>query len=101
MLSPLTRIARAVVRKRNSLRLSQRQVARLVGCSQSYLAQVETGRRPISRRVAERLESAFKVKAGTYTRAEFRRGRPTLESQMSRLARLQNWAVPGIPGLIA
>ena len=101
MLSPLTRIARAVVRKRNSLRLSQRQVARLVGCSQSYLAQVETGRRPISRRMAERLESAFKVKAGTYTRAEFRRGRPTLESQMSRLARLQNWAVPGIPGLIA
>ena len=77
MLSPFTRVARAINRRRQFLKLSQRQVAVEVGCSQSYLAQVETGQRPISRRFAEKLESFFEVKPGSYTdNVIFRRGRP-------------------------
>ena len=52
MLSPLTLIARKVLKRRRSLGFTQTRVAELVGCSQAYLAQVETGVRPISRRCA-------------------------------------------------
>ncbi len=76
MLSPLIKIARMILRKRGERKLSQRQLAAEVGCSQPYLAQVETGVRPISRKIAEKLETVFKVKPGTYTQVFFRRGRP-------------------------
>ncbi|MDP2325811.1 MAG: helix-turn-helix transcriptional regulator [Gammaproteobacteria bacterium] len=65
-----------VLRKRRKSKFSQRQLAAKVGCSQPYLAQVETGVRPISKRIAEKLEVVFKVKRGTYTKAVFPRGRP-------------------------
>ena len=83
----MIRIARAIVKRRRHLKLSQRRVAAAVGCSQPYLAQVETGRRPISRRIAERLESVFKVKRGSYTRVVFRRGRPALPQSTRRALR--------------
>ena len=78
MLPPMFRIARAILKRRRTLKLSQRRVAASVGCSQPYLAQVETGRRPVSRKIAERLESVFRVKPGSYTNVVFRRGRPAL-----------------------
>ena len=65
-----------MVRQRRERKLSQRQLAAEVGCSQPYLAQVETGVRPISKRIAEKLEVVFGVKPGRYTQAVFRRGRP-------------------------
>jgi len=47
MLPPLTRVALLIKKRRQLLRLSQRQVSAAVGCNQSYLGQVETGRRPV------------------------------------------------------
>jgi transcriptional regulator with XRE-family HTH domain len=76
MLSPLIKIARMVLRERRERKLSQRQLAAKVGCSQPYLAQVETGVRPISKKIAQKLEVVFGVKRGRYTQAVFRRGRP-------------------------
>ena len=88
MLHPMVRIARLILKRRQYLQLSQRQVARAVGCSQPYLAQVETGRRPISRRFAEKLETFFKVRSGSYTRGVvFRRGRPALARGTRRALR--------------
>ena len=74
----MVRIARAILKRRQVLKLSQRRVAAALGCSQPYLAQVETGRRPVSRRIAEKLESVFRVKRGSYTKVVFRRGRPAV-----------------------
>ena len=51
------------------------------------LAQVETGVRPISKRIAEKLEVVFKVKRGTYTRAVFPRGRPPRGAEASQALR--------------
>ncbi|MBT9584137.1 helix-turn-helix domain-containing protein [bacterium] len=42
MQSPLMRIAWLVRERRTALRVSQREVAARVGCSQSYVAQVES-----------------------------------------------------------
>ena len=87
MLPPLIRVARAILKRRQTLKLSQRRVAAALGCSQPYLAQVETGRRPVSRKIAERLESVFKVKPGSYTNVTFRRGRPALSPSARRALR--------------
>ncbi len=67
MLSPLTKNARMVLKQRRKSKFSQRQLAAKVGCSQPYLAQVETGKRPISKRIAEKMEVVFGVKPGKYT----------------------------------
>ena len=87
MLPPMIRIARAIKKRRQALKLSQRRVAATLGCSQPYLAQVETGCRPVSRRIAERLELVFRVKAGSYTNVIFRRGRPALGKMARRALR--------------
>lgn len=87
MLSPLTIIARAIVRKRVAMKLSQHKVARAIGCSQSYLSQVETGVRTVSKAVAARLEIALKAKAGSFRNAEFRRGRPPTSVETRRILR--------------
>ena len=87
MLPPMVRVARAILKRRRALKLSQRRVAAALGCSQPYLAQVETGRRPVSRRIAEKLESVFRVKPGSYTKVVFRRGRPALSPGARRALR--------------
>ena len=87
MLTPMIRIARAIRKRRQTIRLSQRRVAAALGCSQPYLAQVETGRRPVSRRIAEGLESVLRVKPGSYTNVVFRRGRPALGKMTRRALR--------------
>ena len=87
MLPPMIRIARAIQKRRQTLKLSQRRVAAALGCSQPYLAQVETGRRPVSRKIAEKLESVFRVKPGSYTNVTFRRGRPALSPNARRALR--------------
>ena len=76
MLSPLTKIARKVLDGRVLLKLSQRDLAKLIECSQSYICQIETGRRTVSLAVARRLEVALRAQAGAYRKATFRRGRP-------------------------
>lgn len=57
-------------------KLSQYDVAKLVGCNQSYICHIETGRRPVSLEMAKKLEIALQAKGGSYRKAEFRRGRP-------------------------
>ncbi len=90
MLSPLAQIAVLVRQKRKALGLSQRQVATQAGCSQSYLAQIETGVRPISLRLAVRLEKLFGMPVGRYQRAKFLRGRPRLtEASRAILQRIR------------
>ncbi|MBT9583544.1 helix-turn-helix transcriptional regulator [bacterium] len=82
MLSPLTSMARAIRRARFKRKLTQSAVAkRSVGCGQSYVAQVEGGRCPCSRPIAEKLEMLLKVKRGTLTRFDFPRGRPRLNDK--------------------
>jgi transcriptional regulator with XRE-family HTH domain len=98
------KIARAARNRRLELGISQRQLAQRVGCDQSYLAQVETGRRPLSRAIAERLEVHLRVRTGRYTSVTFLRGRPRLSeparhvlAQLRRATgdeprpRLENW----------
>ena len=79
MLSPLARVAAVFRDRRKFLRWSQRRVAVQVGCSQSYLAQVETGVRPVSRQLAERLERLLGV-SGRLQGVRFLRGRPPLSA---------------------
>ncbi|MFN8609657.1 MAG: helix-turn-helix transcriptional regulator [Vulcanimicrobiota bacterium] len=71
---------------RHNYQLSQRQMASLVGCSQSYVAQVERAHRPPSFWYASRLEEIFELEPGLYTSHRFLRGRPPLTPQ-SRLVR--------------
>lgn len=87
MLSPLTIVARAIVRKRIAMKLSQHKVARAIGCSQSYLSQVETGVRTVSKAVAIKLEIVLKAKAGSFRNAEFRRGRPPVSPETRKILR--------------
>ena len=79
MLSPLARVAAVFRDRRKFLRWSQRRVAGQVGCSQSYLAQVETGVRPVSRQLAEKLERLLGV-SGRLQGVRFLRGRPPLSA---------------------
>lgn len=76
VLPPLTKIARAIRDRRKTLKISQHKLARLVGCNQSYLCHIETGRRPVSLSMAKKLEVVLRAKNGSYRRTEFRRGRP-------------------------
>ena len=55
---------------------SQRRAAAEVGVTQSYLAQVEMGHRPISGKCLEKLERLFKTKFGKLWCGVGRRGRP-------------------------
>jgi len=86
----LSTMAKAVLRfikRRRELGLTQRRVARQAACSQSYLAQIETGRRPMSYQLAEKLEALLKVGPGTFTGARFLRGRPPLTEQARDILR--------------
>lgn len=76
MLSPLTKIAGKIMTRRKLRKLFRRDLANLIGCSQAYICQVETGRRTVSLAVAKKLEVALGAKSGAYRKAEFRRGRP-------------------------
>jgi len=64
--------------RRRQLGLTQETVALWSGCTQSYISQVETGRRPVSPALAKRLEEIYEAEPGTYTRVRFLRGRPPL-----------------------
>ena len=86
MISPLARVAVVLRQRRKSLRWSQRRVAKQVGCSQSYLAQVETGVRPVSRQLAEKLERLLGVSGGLVGVA-FLRGRPPLRVETRAVMR--------------
>lgn len=88
MLSPLILIAGMARKQRLKLKMTQRAVARKVGCSQPYVAQVERGRRPISRALAEKLEMLFGVRKGAYTTARFFRGRPALSPQSRHVLKM-------------
>lgn len=87
MLSPLSLLAAAIRRLRYHYKLSQRQFAALVGCSQSYVAQVERAHRPPSYRYALRLEELFELEPGTYTNHRFLRGRPPMSTQSKAVRR--------------
>lgn len=81
MLPPMFRIALRIRGLRSERGLSQRQIARLVGCSQPYVAQIETGKRPVSARFAALLELALGAKHGRFTWAAPRRGRPPMTKE--------------------
>ena len=80
MLPPLISLARKIRSRRMQRKLSQRAVAKVVGCSQSYIAHIECGRRPCSRAVAERLETLLGARRGSLTRFDFPRGRPPMNA---------------------
>jgi len=76
MLSSRTKLARKLLKARFKKRLSQRQVAAQAGFTQPYLAQIESGIRPISVKAARLLETIYAVEPGTFTQGAGRRGRP-------------------------
>src|SRR5688572_19255926 len=75
MLCTRAKTANKIVKRRLSLRHSQRAVARVLGCTQSYIYQVEKASCSLSAEKAALLEKFFKVKAGSYT-LKVKRGRP-------------------------
>lgn len=97
MLPPLILLALAMRNRRRELKLTQRQLASLVGCSQPYVAQVERAHRPPSRWFAGRLEVLFEVEPGTYTNHHFLLGRPALTPQSKLVKRRLREAIPVRP----
>ena len=73
----MDKVAQALRARRKAEHLTQRAVAHGVGCSQPYLSQVERGRRPLSEKLALRLEE-FLESPGLFTTAPFLKGRPPL-----------------------
>ena len=71
-------MARKIQQQRLKRKLTQRAVAREVGCAQSYIAHIECGRRPCSKPIAARLEGVLRVKKGAFSGFDFPRGRPPL-----------------------
>lgn len=62
-------IGRLIRARRKELRLTLRQVSERAACAQSYLSQIENGRRdrPPSRAMLERLERALRLDSGRLT----------------------------------
>jgi len=78
VLSLRIKLARKLLKARIKKGLSQRQVAALAGFAQPYLAQIESGIRPLSRKAAGQLESIYGVKTGQFAKGTGMRGRPAL-----------------------
>lgn len=76
MLSAQCKLCKRLIRLRKRERWSQREVAARAGFSQSYLAQVELGARPISGQALAKLEAVYRVKFGKLWAGIGRRGRP-------------------------
>jgi len=87
MLSPRIKLVRKLLKARLKNRLSQRQVAARAGFSQPYLAQVESGIRPISKNAAHQLERIYGARAGTYTKGAGQRGRPAFSAETAAAMR--------------
>lgn len=81
----MDKVVQALRARRRAEGWTQRGVAQGVGCSQPYLSQVERGRRPLSEKIALRLEE-FLESPGLFTTAPFLKGRPPL-TDISREAR--------------
>lgn len=94
MLSPLASLALLMRNLRYKRKLTQRVLAALVGCSQSYVAQVERAHRPPSFWYAQRLEEIFELEPGMYTSYQFLRGRPRLSEQSKQVRRALIQAQP-------
>jgi transcriptional regulator with XRE-family HTH domain len=76
MLSCRQKLARRIAKIRTKKGFSQRCLAREIGVTQSYLAQVEMGLRPVSAKCLARLENLWGTKFGRLWRGVGRRGRP-------------------------
>ena len=76
MLSLRMKLARRLLKARLKKRLSQRQVAAQAGFAQPYLAQIESGIRPVSVKVAGLLEVIYAAQPGSFAQGAGRRGRP-------------------------
>lgn len=87
MLSARIKLARMLLKARQKKNLSQRQVAARAGFAQPYLAQIESGIRPISRRAAHLLEDIYGVKTGQFSRGTGQRGRPALWTKTAEAMR--------------
>ena len=85
MIPPMDKVAQALRARRRAEGLTQKALAHGVGCTQPYLSQVERGRRPLSEKMALRLEE-FLESPGLFTTAPFLKGRPPLD-KMSKIAR--------------
>lgn len=77
MISPMEKVVQILRTRRINLEMTQKKVAHHVGCSQPYLSQVERGRRPLSEKMALRLEELLEI-PGMLTTAPFLKGRPRL-----------------------
>lgn len=80
------RVGLAIRRHRLSLGLTQRMLGAAVDCSQPYLSQVERGRRPVSEKIARKLEQVLEA-PGLFTWAPFLRGRPPLTPQSRQVSK--------------
>ena len=88
-------VSRDIRTLRRAARLTQKQLALEVDCSQPYLSQVERGRRPISRKIALRLEVILDA-PGLFTRAPFLLGRPRTTPRSKLVMRALRAAAPEV-----
>jgi transcriptional regulator with XRE-family HTH domain len=88
MLSPYAKVAKKVIAGRRRLGLSQRRLGWKLGCGQAYISQVETGRRPLAPGMAPKLEKLFRLKPGSLTLKDVRRGRPRHSEEARRVLRV-------------
>lgn len=86
-------VSRDIRKIRRAAKLTQKQLALEVGCSQPYLSQVERGRRPVSEKIALRLEVILEA-PGIFTRAPFLRGRPCTTPRSKLVSRALRAAAP-------
>lgn len=70
---------------RRFMDMTQRQLARAMGCSQSYLARVEAAHKPLSKRLADWLEDFFELDPGFFRRDCYRLGRPPMTEEAREL----------------
>lgn len=76
MLSWREKLRKKLIRLRMKQGWSQRGVAQKTGLSQPYLAQVEMGERPLSRKGLEKMEAVYGISLQRYSRGVGRPGRP-------------------------
>ncbi|MCW5871319.1 MAG: helix-turn-helix transcriptional regulator [Candidatus Eremiobacteraeota bacterium] len=94
----MDKVVQALRARRRAEGLTQRAVAHGVGCSQPYLSQVERGRRPLSEKMALRLEEFLEC-PGLFTTAPFLKGRPPMTdtSKVIRRSLIQGAVAPTDP----
>lgn len=98
MLADSSKIGFILRTRRRELRMTQRQVAKVAGCSQPYICQVERGQKALSARFSEILEERLELDPGILSGIRVPRGRPAQPEQVRWSRRQLMNTTPVTPG---